>query len=76
MSWREQVNFQWDDDEVRFVLEQHAELDFYNASSLKQQSAGRHVAPLGHIILIPNQPVVLFLLNDACLAVKQQIPIL
>jgi hypothetical protein len=22
-----------------------------------QQSAGRHVAPLGHIILIPNQPV-------------------
>jgi hypothetical protein len=36
---------------------QHAELDFYSASSLKQQSAGRYVAPLGHIILIPNQPV-------------------
>ena len=36
---------------------QHAELDFYSASSLKQQSAGRHVAPLGHIILIPSQPV-------------------
>ena len=51
MSWREQVNFQWDDDdEVRFVLDQHAELDFYSASSMKQQSAGRHVAPLGHII--------------------------
>jgi hypothetical protein len=44
------VNFQWDDDEVRFDLDQHAELDFYSASSLKQQSAGRHVAPLGHII--------------------------
>jgi hypothetical protein len=42
---------QWDDDEVRFVLDQHAELDFYSASSLKQQSTGRHVAPLGHIIL-------------------------
>jgi hypothetical protein len=28
-----------DDDEVRFVLDQHAELDFYNAISLKQQSA-------------------------------------
>ena len=28
---------QWnDDDEVRFVLDQHAELDFYSASSLKQ----------------------------------------
>jgi hypothetical protein len=26
---REQVNFQWDDDEIRFVLDQHAELDFY-----------------------------------------------
>ena len=57
MLWREQVNFQWDDDEVRFVLDQHAELDFYSASSLKQQSAGRHVTPLGHIILIPSQPV-------------------
>jgi hypothetical protein len=48
---------QWDDDEVRFVLDQHAELDFYSASSLKQQSTGRHVTPLGHIILIPSQPV-------------------
>jgi hypothetical protein len=52
----EQVNFQWDD-EVRSALDQHAKLDFYSASSLKQQSAGRHVAPLGHIILIPSQPV-------------------
>jgi hypothetical protein len=42
---------------VRFVLDQHAELDFYSASSLKQQSADRHVAPLGHIILILSQPV-------------------
>jgi hypothetical protein len=33
-----------------FVLDQHAELDFHSASSLKQQSADRHVAPLGHII--------------------------
>ena len=58
ISWREQFNFQWDDDEVRLcTLVQHALLDFYNASSLKQQSACRHVAPLGHIILIPSQPV-------------------
>jgi hypothetical protein len=54
---REQVNFQWDDDEIRFVLHQHAELDFYIASSLKPQSANRHVVPLGHIILIASQPV-------------------
>jgi hypothetical protein len=45
ISWREQINF-------RFVLDQHAELDFYSASSLKQQSAGRHVAPLGHISFV------------------------
>jgi hypothetical protein len=32
-------------------------LDFNRAISLKQQSAGRHVAPLGQIILIPSQPV-------------------
>jgi anti-anti-sigma regulatory factor len=57
VSWREQVNFQWNDVEVRFVLDQHAELDAYSASSLKQQSTGRHVTPLGHIILIPSQPV-------------------
>ena len=24
ISWKEQVNFQWDDDEVHFVLDQHA----------------------------------------------------
>jgi hypothetical protein len=58
ISWREHVNFQWDDDEVRFVLDQQAELDLYSASSLNQQFAGKHVAPLGHIILIPSLPVV------------------
>jgi predicted alpha/beta hydrolase len=44
------------DDAVCFVLDQHTELDFYSASSLKQQSEGRHAAPLGHIIMIPSQP--------------------
>jgi hypothetical protein len=39
ISWQEQVNFQRDDDEVRFVLDQYAKLDFYSVSSLKQQSA-------------------------------------
>ena len=47
---------EWDDDQVQFVLDQHYELDFYSASSLKQQSAGRHVALLGHIILVQSQP--------------------
>jgi len=70
-----QGNFQWDDDEVCFFLDQHDELDFYSASSLKQQSTGRHAVPLAHIILIPTQSV-LFFLNAACLAEKQQTPII
>jgi hypothetical protein len=45
--------------------DQHS--DFHSASSLKQQSAGRHVASLGHIILIPSQSLLL-LLNVACFA--------
>ena len=57
ISWREQINFQSDDDDVRFILEQHSELDFYSVNSLKQQSADIHVALLGHIILIPSQPI-------------------
>ena len=57
ISWQEQVNFQWDDDEVCIVLDQHAYLDCYSAKSLKQQSADGHVVPLRHIILIPSQPV-------------------
>jgi hypothetical protein len=57
ISWQEQVNFQWDDDEVRFVLDQHAELDFFSASSLKQQPAVDMSLHSGHIILIPSQPV-------------------
>jgi hypothetical protein len=40
-------NFQWDDDEVRFVIDQHAQLDINSVSSPKKQSADRHVAPLG-----------------------------
>jgi hypothetical protein len=48
--------FQWDDDAIRFVLVQHALLDFYSASSVKLQSMDIHVSPFGHISLIPSQP--------------------
>jgi hypothetical protein len=34
-SWQEQVTFWWDDD-VLFVLDQHAESHLNSASSLKQ----------------------------------------
>jgi len=45
----------YDDNAVRFILVQLPYLDFYSASSMKLQSAGRHVAPLGHIVLVPSQ---------------------
>ena len=54
------VHFQWDDDELRIVLDQHTELDIYSASLSKQQFAGRHVAPLGHIILIQSTSLCFF----------------
>jgi hypothetical protein len=53
----EQVTFRWDDDVMCFVIDQHTELDFYSANSLKQPSTGRHVVPLGHISPIPSQPI-------------------
>ena len=46
------------------MLDQHYELVFYCASSLKQQSAGRHVVPIRHIILILSKPV--FALSPKC----------
>jgi hypothetical protein len=51
ISRQEQVHFQ-SNDQVYFVLDQHAKLDLYSASSLKHTDG--HVAPLGHIILIPS----------------------
>ena len=74
MSWREQVNFQWDDDEVRFVLDQHAEYDFYIASSLKQQSRVDMSLHTDTLFWFGANQSLLFLLNAAYLAEEQQIP--
>jgi hypothetical protein len=49
--WQEQMTF---NEKIIMITPL---LDFYSASSLKQQFADRHVAPLGHISLIPSQPV-------------------
>ena len=61
ISWQKQVRFSSDDDDDVLLCTRPTwwvELKFYcHASSLKQQPLGRHVAPLGHIILIPSQPV-------------------
>ena len=61
ISCREQVKFWWDhdNDDVRFVLDQHNELDFYSASSFKQQSAGSRVAPLTRTHYSASEPTIL-----------------
>ena len=56
----------WEYDYVRFVLDQRMHL--YNASSLKQQFTGRHVAPHGQTILIPIQPDYAF--TPYCLVLR------
>ena len=53
------------DNDVRFVQDHHAQLDFYSANSLKQRSSDRHVTSFRQIILIPIQPFVLFLLFES-----------
>ena len=77
ISWRKQVTFH-DKDDIRFVLDQHTYI--YCASSLKQQSRDRHVAPLWHIILIPSSQVLLSVLSrkvkNTNSMLKQKIPIL
>jgi hypothetical protein len=72
ISWREEVNFQWDDAEISFSLDQHDELNLYSVSWLKQLFADRHVAPL---FWFRVKQSLLILLDAACLAEKQQIPI-
>ena len=50
-------------------------LGFFSTSSMKQQSAGRHVALFGHINLIKSQLSLFLLLNAVCLVEKKLIPI-
>jgi hypothetical protein len=52
ISQRKQAIFQLDGSEDRYVLEQHALLDFHSARSLKQKSTDKHVKPLRQRILI------------------------
>ena len=49
--YQEQVTFEREDDDERLlVLEQHAELDIYSASSLKQQSTCKHTLDDGLLL--------------------------
>ena len=76
MSNDETAIFQLYHDDVRFIQDQHTYVGFVSASSLKQQSTDRHIAPRGHIILNPSQQIFVFLLlNIVCLEEEQQLPI-
>jgi hypothetical protein len=76
---REQINFQWEDDEVRFVLDQHAELQNVDLIVLAHWNNSLRVDMSLHSDTLfwfwANQSL-LFLLNAAWLVEKQQIPIL
>ena len=61
---------EWWGTDVRFVLDQHAELGFCSASSLKQQYEHRHVDPFGHIIFIPNP--LGFALTPICCVLSEE----
>ena len=50
------VIFRWANDYITFVLEKKTA---WLSCSFTSQSAGRYIAPLGRIILIPNQPTQL-----------------
>jgi hypothetical protein len=47
--------------DVHFVLDQHAELDIYSVSSLKQQSAGRHITPLHAVSLCDASMICIYM---------------
>jgi hypothetical protein len=55
ITWQEQDQFQGDDDEVRFVLDQHTLFDFFSATSLEQHYADRHVSPFLNIDILESK---------------------
>ena len=73
VTYERTTYIRWNDNTIRLVLDQHAKLNFYSASSLKHQWTGRHVVPLGHVILILSQPVFALtsILNTASFVEKK-----
>ena len=55
-SQRQEVTFQWDVDDVHFVLEKQDQLDFYGPS-FTETSLCVDMSCYSHIILILSQPV-------------------
>ena len=57
ISQRQEVTFQWDVDDVHFVLEKQDQLDFYSPS-FTETSLCVDMSCHSHIILILSQPVI------------------
>jgi hypothetical protein len=76
ISWQEQVNFQWDGDEILFVLDQQAELVFIVLAHWNNSPRVDMSLHSDTLFWFRANQSLLFLLNAACLAEKQQIPIL
>ena len=76
ITWWEQVNFQWDDDEVRFVLDQQAELNLHSLAHWNNSLRIDMSLHSDTLFWFRANQFLLFLRNSACLAEEQQIPIL
>jgi hypothetical protein len=69
-----QAYFQWDDDEFRFVLDQHAEVYFYSASSLNNSLRIEMSSHSDTLTWLWANQSLLFLIGS--LTEEQHIPIL
>ena len=60
-------------DDLRFALDQHAELNFYRASSLNKKSSSRHIRQLRHInwSMVTIIPPMRCLIGYICVEVQQ-----
>ena len=74
ISWREQVHFQWDGDDFRFVLDQYASWIFLVLAHWNNSSQIDMSPHSDTLSWFRANHSLLFFLNAACLAEKQQIP--
>ena len=65
MSWQEHVNFQWDHNEFRFVLDQRAQWNNNPPVDMSPHS--------DTLFWFRANQSLLFLINAVCLSEKQQI---
>ena len=77
ISCRKQVVYWWDEDgdDVHFVLDQYADLDFYSTSSLYNNSPRVDKSLHENTFRLGANQSLLVLISTACLVEKQQLQI-